>query len=392
MYRFHKWLLLALLTGPAVGCSNSADLPYLERMDGGIRVLEYTSAIPPLNNPYVPGDPVTYGENQREDTFLLNGAEFIDRLESGVVLVNDFRDGKIHRFASDGEWLGSFGQKGPGPHEFGLGYLPYLYNNQIFAWVGSSQRLLQFDALGEYLGGRRSEFLTGAPPVPLTSDPQDGFFAYHRRVMSPQSTSTTATSYFTLFRVHQDLVQADTLYHYEREIEGFYTGTMYSYQPYQPLVQPFAFSTDLPFAFGRTEHYRIELIPVDGVDTLAIELPVNSPSIPAEEKQRSIERYSRYGWEEEARRHIRFPGRLPAIRWLIWDAEDRLWVEDYQPVSVHEDGRHYNIFTSEGVWIASQDLPVRPEAIFSDGYYMNTENEAGEPVVVFVPMEWNPGR
>ena len=92
---------------------------------------------------------------------------------------------------------------------------------------------------------------------------------------------------------------------------------------------------------------------------------------------------------EAARRSLTFPSCLPAIGSLQWDDRGRLWVSDYA-ISEEPDVYRFNVFSREGEWLFGQDLPFDPDVITENGLYLNSEDEAGNPVIHF--YRWVDGR
>ncbi len=368
-------------------CAQQSSAPFEERLENGVRVRAYTQPIPPVVNPYTVGDPITYGSGQSEETYLLSSAGFAGRLPDGVVLVTDLREGCLHRFAPDGRWLGSFGRPGPGPQEFGRFPQPVVVGDEILVWVPANQRLLRFESGGTFLEGRHCEVRIGSAPVPVSGTAGSEYITLYSSLMMPYTGVETATVRYGVFQVNTELTRSDTLLYREGQGEGFWIGQGFNLQPLQPLFPPWAVAPDRPLALGWTDRYRIDFIPLQGQDSLAVELPLEGPLVTDEEKETEIARYRRRGNEETARRHLEFPDRKAAIRWMVWAGDGRLWVEDHTPVPGEEEGRHYNLFTAAGEWVASQVLPDRPAAVMGDGFYRNEENEAGEPVIRFYPFE-----
>jgi hypothetical protein len=368
------------------GCSKDEQRLYSERFEDGICVLSYRQNTPPERDLFVVGDSLTFGAEQSEETYLLAYARFVGRLPDGSVVVNDFMSGQIHRFSSEGAWIGAFGRKGPGPMEFGTSFHPYILNGDIYVWVPSNLRLLRFSPEGEYLDGRHSMIRMGTSPLPIGPPEEGPFLTIYRSVTSPRRGIETATTRFAVLRVNAGLSQADTLHYRQGQAQGFWIGSEYAYQPFEVLFPAFAVSHGRPLALAKVDQYRIDFLSVVKGDSFAVELPIEGPPVSNEQIEEEMGIYVRVGAEEAARRGIRFPERLPAIRWMIWDESGRLWVEDYHPVETLGEGRHYNVFDETGHWLFSQELPHRPTAIFSDGYFLDAENNDGEPVVRFYAL------
>ncbi len=379
-------LLLTLLPGVLSSCAKEHEGSYIERIEDGIRVLAYTQGIPPEENPYTIGNPITYGAGQSEDTCLLVSAGFSGRFSDGTVLITDFREGRLHRFSPEGEWLSAFGRLGPGPYEFGTHPGPFLVNDEIRVWVSSTQRLLRFDRRGNYLDGLHSDVRTGMAPVPVSAGSEEGYITMYSSMTMPDPDSNVAAIRYGVFHLSADLSESDTLLYREGEAQGFWIGSSFNLQPFEALFPTHAAAPDLPIARGHLQEYRIDFMSAEGTSLFALEIPIEGVRITDEEKEQEIARFRRSGQEETARRHLRFPDRKPAIRWMIWAGDGRLWVEDYSEVPGDENGRHYHIFTAAGEWVAGQVLPGRPTAIMGDGCYRSGENDAGEPVVRFYPF------
>ena len=82
------------------------------------------------------------------------------------------------------------------------------------------------------------------------------------------------------------------------------------------------------------------------------------------------------------------PSRLPAIGNLLWDTIDRLWVMDWSEYLGSREGTSYsfNVFNREGEWLFRQTLPTEPHLITASGYYSNTFDAEGNPIVHYFTL------
>ncbi len=95
--------------------------------------------------------------------------------------------------------------------------------------------------------------------------------------------------------------------------------------------------------------------------------------------------FTRYSGEREtaARARIPFPDTLPPIGRMMWDGTGRLWVFHAQGAEAEEAGepRRATVLDAEGRWLFDQHLPVLPDRIEGGLFFLDTEDEQGQPVV-----------
>ena len=97
----------------------------------------------------------------------------------GEVILLGINQSEVHRFAKNGEYLGSLVRKGQGPGEFPdfSALQIYFMNNQI--WITGMHKLAQFDKNGQFIQEKK----LGYSPEPLIDDKH--FFVDKKR-LSPE--------------------------------------------------------------------------------------------------------------------------------------------------------------------------------------------------------------
>ncbi|MFC1559407.1 6-bladed beta-propeller [Gemmatimonadota bacterium] len=140
----------------AISCSSNGEHSlYSEQTIGNTFVRSYHSDTPPELNPLSLLDPVSYGTDQSEDTYLLVSPFPLGRSDDGRLFVLDQRPTVIHIFNAEGEHLTSFGREGQGPGEFSVFLSGKVVGDRLILWNSGNQALMQFDLDGNYISEKR---------------------------------------------------------------------------------------------------------------------------------------------------------------------------------------------------------------------------------------------
>ena len=317
-----------------IGCSKIEESLFTEQVVDGVYIRTYHGSTPPRSNIYVATESTVFGKDQGSGTYLMASASIIGEAPDGSVLINDFKEYRIHRFRSDGSYISSFGREGDGPGDFGRSYTVVLDGNKLFVIAGLG-RISLFSCDGTYLSQRRASVVFLGTTVPV-GNPQAPHFLFR-----PARIFARARGGYTIDLIDQEL-----------ELVGAVIDTQLVRRPpsdpYRVTTPITALAPYLPLALSWGELYRIEFIdPLEGT-----------------------------------RRVTEIPD-LSFIGSLLWDLEGRLWVADYVMSDEEPESYHFNVFGRKGEWLFGQDLPVKPSLITAHGFYVDTEDEKGNPVVQY---------
>lgn len=326
-----------------IGCSNSEEPLYTEQVVDGVYIRTYQGATPPNYNVFSFEKSTVFGKGQGSGTYLMASASIIGEAVDGSVLVNDAREYRIHRFTPDGVHISSFGREGDGPGDFGRSYTVVLDGDRLLVIAGSG-RISLFTCDGTYLSERRASAVFLGTTVPV-GDPQSPHFLFR-----PAWIFARARGGYSIDLINERL-----------EPVGAVIDTQFVRRsppdPYIVNTPITAMAPYMPLALSWGDVYLVEFI-----DPL-----------------------------ESARRVTEIPG-LSFIGSLLWDQEGRLWVADYVMSTEESESFHFNVFDREGEWLFGQDLPVKPSLITAHGFYVDTEDETGDPVVQYYQWIGDPNK
>ncbi|MFO7767575.1 MAG: hypothetical protein R6W82_01230 [bacterium] len=381
-----KRLLMALPILTLLAACGEGTL-FTRSMEEGVAVLTYHRYEPPATDPYRVEPGPVLGAAQGADTYLLGAAEVAGITPDGLVIVDDRREGRIHRFSLDGSHLGAFGRRGSGPGELGSRYhVTFVDSTDITVYAEG--RLLSFAHDGTYRKEWRPD--PGIPlnrmmnafqhPVPLEG--KSGYISPARRFVAPRAGEEEGRYTIQLQVLDGSFARVTsvvdtTLVRRMIWLPGnygvpapFQEDLLFGIAPWQPLAWNWS-----------PEEDRIDFLDTGTMTRSAVVIPWTRE--PVREADRE-EVFNRYRGEQEAvaRERIRVPDRLPAIGPMMWDGTGRLWVFHYQGAEAEEAGepRLATVLDREGRWLFDQHLPVEPDRIEGDLFFKNTEDEQGQPV------------
>jgi hypothetical protein len=137
---------------------------YTDTVQNGVRVREYTTAVPPRVDPYAVVPDVVFGTDQGENTYFFVGSPTpVGVLHDGGLLV---RSRLVYRFSADGNYLGTIGRSGRGPGEYGLTSSLIVDGSRLYIYDLTARRRTIFDLEGNVLD------MTPMPPEWSPSSPR----------------------------------------------------------------------------------------------------------------------------------------------------------------------------------------------------------------------------
>lgn len=371
-------------------CGLNKERVYVDSIIGGVNVRTYLATTPPKSNPYVIEKAAVFGAGQSEDSYILASAQIIGLTSDGLVYVNDMMTTKIHCFDQDGRHIDSFGQKGDGPGDLGRGfYEVFLADNRLLIW-DSAGRFRQFTTDGAFLSYIQAQVRIAGSTVPVGNHASPDFLTVSNRLTRPGKGVAEAPGRFSIRLIDAELTSSSTILDssYVREMVWF--DNFGAVVPYQACNISSALAPYLPIAWAWGSEYRINFYNPTSKQYWAVQIPIEPTPISPELRELELSRLEWRGVTGAGRLISRLPRNLPYIGSMDWDNEGRLWVSDYVPVGIEKDKYHFNVFSINGEWLFEQNLPVIPDLITTDGFFENTEDVIGNPVVQFyrlVPVD-----
>jgi hypothetical protein len=155
--------------------------------------------------------------------------------------------------------------------------------------------------------------------------------------------------------------------------------------PYRQRIPTSALAPDMPAAWAWGSEFRIEFYDPESGGRWATYVPHDPLPVTDAMKERTLDAYRRSGQLEQMRRLIEFPGYAPHIgsAGLIWDTESQLWAMEYPDPTLEDTPYTYFVFSRDGTWLFTQELPRRPYLITAEGAYFRESLEDDTPVVQY---------
>jgi hypothetical protein len=371
-----------------MSCAGNAPADFTEERAGGVLVRTYRTDVPPHHDLYDVSESTRFGADQSGETYLLASAGVLDRTPAGTLLVADYDEGRIHRFAPDGKHLGSFGGRGQGPGELMMSVLALSAGDSITVPDVGNRRLSIYREDGSFLGQRVFPASLQARSLRLSVLPGNGFAAtrYDAEAQAGTASAFVFRWNFEVFTLSPDLERVATLVDTVYRTEWPIIGNLY-------LAPPLRYDDHLRYALGPegglawvdSEEYRVDLLDCSTGDRHAVVVPADPRRVTTAVREAYYAEHVADDYPIEGLRRLSLPGHLPAIERLAWDSSGRLWVQDYSLYAPEREAAAltFNVFGPEGEWLFRQALPARPDLILNDGYYSNTTDESGNPIVRF---------
>jgi hypothetical protein len=339
--------------------------------------IESQDGITVVKNPKVP----MYGE----DVFMLEeelsigesvGREeymFSQVIDVGVddeenLYVLDFLEAHIRVFKKNGEYLKTIGRRGQGPGEIQRAINIHISPaNEILINDRGARHLHFFTLDGEYI---RSVY-QGRLSRPLV-DRQNN-------IVARQNIIDAAEVRFVLTKFDYELKELFEIFSYEHQINP----DIYDVYPPQCF---WGVRSDDSIVWGYAEKYELQILDRNGQVVQKIIKDPNPVEITEEDKQewiwfvfgdRGVPPGVKVNWKKYHN----------AFQFLNTDDEGRIFIQIYEKIA-DGPGYYYDVFDSEGKYIAKIPLKTRPQVFKNNKLYTIEEDEEGYQSVKRYKVSW----
>lgn len=295
--------------------------------------------------------------------------------EEGNMYILDEQAGNIKIFDSSGSFRKTIGRKGQGPGEFGMPISLFLTKqNQIIVNDMGQRKIQYFDKEGNYLKefSIADKFLFFGPMVTSNGDlivtytiPQE------KPVTVLQKLNPAFESILTFTSLPLDPPPALNIF-VARSLSSLRWAVTYN--------------DEIIWADMKNPEYKLRILDTDGKLKRIITREYDPISITTDDKDRLMEQTfgdnpAQDQWD------VRFPECYPPFSGFSFDDFGRLFVKRYEKVK-NEEGGLYDIFDSEGKYIARMRLKMNP-MIWKKGHmYTIEDDEDGFKVVKRYKVNW----
>lgn len=313
---------------------------------------------------------LSIGTVEGDDVYQFYGVAGVHRFRDGRIGMVNSSSREIRIFAEDGTHLRSFGQRGEGPEEFEMPALAGSVGDTLIVvdrahhritFVHPDQGFVGLARVSDEVGG----FLNPAGSFANGQTVYGGAFDM-RKIGELQNGMNRAGTFYRSSNLDgslgADFGDKDGAEFFIRDVEG-------EGQDSRPAVIPFA---RIPVAtvspsylfFSPQDQYQIEVFDPSGGLVRLIRLAHDPIPVTPEDGENHIERVVEQVGSPAQEAGIRaqlgslpLPDHFPPHANLLADAQDYLWVEDYQRPGA--ENRAWNIFDPVGALVGRVVLPQR---------------------------------
>ena len=293
----------------------------------------------------------------------------------GNVYVLDSRAKDIKKFDASGTFLKLIGREGQGPGEFGMPISLFLsQQNQIIVNDMGRRKIQYFDREGNYLKefSIADKFLFFGPMVTSVGDLVATYtIPQEEPVTVLQKFNPEFESILSFASIPLDAPPVVNIF-----VARSLTSLRWAVTYYDEII----------WADIKNPEYEIRFHDTDGKLKRIITRDYDPLSITAEDKDRLIEETfgdnpTRDQWD------VRFPHNYPPFSGFSFDDLGRFFVRRYEK-ETHEEGNLYDIFDSEGRFIAQVRLKMNP-MIWKKGHMYTIKDDAeGFKAVMRYKVDW----
>lgn len=313
---------------------------------------------------------ITIGERDKdgESLFISITSVRIDDEENIYVL--DRKACQIKVFDKNGIHLRNIGRKGQGPGEMQFPtVMEIVSGKEIMICDLRNNRVSYFSLKGE-----------------LVKEVSKGKFF---RLISP--TPDSRGNFIGSYRIRMGQKRVVELKKFDSNFEPIFTLKKLDYTdepnviyPYPPFIIYVVLKDD-KILWGNWLHYRLQIVDEAGKITRRIIKDYNPIKITEKDKEKDIkQRFGDQGIPPGIK--VEFPEYHPAFWYLSIDDEGRIFVQTFE--RTEEGSYYYDVFDSEGKYIAKVPFGVRPWAWKKNKLYTVEEDEEGYQYVKLYKVTW----
>jgi hypothetical protein len=319
---------------------------------------------------------LSIGEAKGREEYIFSQVRSVAVDDDENIYVLDYKEAHIKVFNKKGDYLKTIGKKGQGPGELRRPVsIQITHQKEVMVSDPVGRMLVFFSLEGKYLR-QISTARMRMPPDPIEMDPAGNLigklFIYHPigrdEEWELKKFDSNLESLTVISKIKID--QPD---------KG----------PEMIVMEPsllFAISKEGNVIWGNSSLYKLEVLNLEGKLIRRIEKDSNPLEITEKDKERIKKRYKRI---IDRGYILLFPKYFPVFRSISIDGEGRIFVGTYERIKIGEDYvYYYDVFDSEGKYIAKIPLRRRPIVWKKNRLYTIEENEEGYQFVKRYTVKW----
>jgi hypothetical protein len=306
---------------------------------------------------------LSIGEVRGREEYMFSEIGTIAVDDEERIYVSDRKETHIKIFDKDGVYLITIGRKGQGPGEFErISGMQITHQKELLVFDMNMRRLSFFTVDGKLI---ETLSISKLRPFEINMNSKRNFIitSVALDLMTNQSISE-----LKIYDTNLNLLK-----------------TIATPSP-SNLFNPFdsfdiwKLTKDDNIVYGYNETYELQILDSGGKIIKKIVKEYDPVKITKKEKQEAEKKYS-------PRNKIDYPQFRPAYRYFTLDDEDRIYVQTSEKT---EDGSgyYYDVFDSEGKYIAKIPLKARPQVLKKNKLYTIEEDEEGFHMVKRYKVIW----
>jgi hypothetical protein len=306
---------------------------------------------------------LTIGEKEGEEEYMFVRIVGLDVDDGGSIYVLDQRDCNIKVFNNTGKLIRTIGKKGQGPGEMQAPRdIQITPQNEIMVNDSRSRRLLFFSLDGKFLRKVSQKEMT--------------FFSHPK--------CDTKSNIVASFMVVGEKAVSE-LKKFTPELDPIFNISSVEILRF-PVFDPFfpqfywQITGEDNIIWGFPVKYEIQVLNPEGKIIRKIIKDYNPVKITKEEKENIVKELYPGTKVEFKKHHL-------AFMYLMLDEQGRIFVRTYEKVNDGE-GFYYDVFDSEGRYIAKIPLKMRPRDWKKNKLYTIEEDREGYRYVKRYSVEW----
>jgi hypothetical protein len=310
------------------------------------------------------------GVTEGKEEYMFSRINDIDADDEGNIYVAEGISAHIRVFDENGNYLRTMGRKGQGPGEMQMPiYVQITSQNELVVHDYMAQRLSFFSLDGKYLR-QKSTVKTGNPFIPIKMDSHGNII-----VIAAFAPPPVGGKQLKMYDSNLDFIKM--IAKEERDMRRtFDIGKPTWYCDVSPNDN---------IVWGNSDEYVLQILNHKGKLIKKIIKEHDSIEIAAKDKEMYEKRYAvpvKRGLK------IHFRNHYPAFDDIFVDDEEKIFVKTYERIENKEDLFNFDVFDSEGRYIAKIPLKTDPLVWKNHKLYTIEEDEEGYQYVKRYKVTW----
>jgi hypothetical protein len=358
--------VLASLFVSGCGPQNNTPTGFTTTDSAGVTVVESTLPLWPEGEGWtIPTEPeVVIGKADGDERYLLDDVRDVKRFADGRIAILNGGSSEVRVYDPAGRHLFDVGGPGEGPSELSQGQYLALHHDTIVVYEYLPPTLTWFDSNGEFLRSTRLPGqLKGAPPFGNAFGFLDGGAVVITTPVRPQYSPGRTREVMSIWSLDWRSEGVDSLAEIQtNEITVHNTG---GWNDLTFGATTYVAASDSNIYVAPSESYSIRVLDGSGIlKRIVRRVGDPRPVAPGDVRRWAEQTIADLNQDQDPERvdgiiqRIREIGTadvMPAYRMITVDADENLWVEDWDDVGV--DQGSFSVFRSDGAWLGRVTLP-----------------------------------